>query len=398
MDNPLQQLLDRKVKLFIYATGAGAGLQKRAWDIPGCSVYLVGAGFPYKTQLTERIVGHKIDSFVSKETSIELAMAAYMEAYDPNDKADDVIGIGLTASVASVKAHRGEHRVIVTAISNKKTITKSMVIQKGDSSYRSADGELADELGELAILEVLGIVSEPSKAITGNALEFHTEEVSDDELINIIMKRPYLKADGTRSAWVQPTMKVRHYNGNRLVTSEAPSYAVMYAPGTYNPFHYGHEGAATAAQNSRINDKCQNIELIYTTCINPIHKPITKAVDLLQKISQMRGRNFLLTKDDGLFLDKARANPNAGFVLGADALLNMLNPKWYKDPSDIGKMLEELNDLNVKFYIVGRLVDGTFMTLKDIQQQHPNIINYCFLFCSVPGRWDVSSTELRNQK
>lgn len=397
MDNPLQQLLDHKIKLYVYATGAGAGLQKRLWDVPGCSSFLVGCEFPYDTRKTEKILGHKPESFVSKETSIELAMAAYMEAYNPNDNVDDVIGIGLTASVASLKAHRGEHRVIVTAISNKKCITKSVVIQKGDASYRAADGEIADELGELVLLEVLGLPAVASSNINSNLLESHTEEISNEDLINLIMKRPYVKADGSRGLYERPLLdRIYHKLDGTTEESKIPSHRVIFNPGTFNPLHFGHVEAANAARNSRINDIGFDVDLIYTTCINPLHKSQATAAELLQKISQMKGKNFLLTKDDGLFLDKARANPDAGFVLGADALLNMLNPKWYNDPSDIDKMLEEIQNLNAEFYIIGRVVDGKFITLADIKKTYPIIDRYCFQFSSVPGRWDISSTELRN--
>lgn len=397
MDNPLQQILERKIKLYVYATGAGAGLQKRLWDVPGCSSFLVGCGFPYDTKKTEKILGHKPESFVSKETSIELAMAAYMEAYNPDDNVDDVIGIGLTASVASLKAHRGEHRVIVTALSNKKCITKSVVIQKGDASYRLADGEIADELGELALLEVLGLPAVASSNINSNLLESHTEEISNEELTNIIMSRPYLKVDGTRGIYERPLLDLTsHKLDGTIEKSKIPSHRVIYNPGTFNPLHYGHIEAASAARERRINDICFDVDLIYTTCINPLHKPMAMATDLLQKISQMKGKNFLLTKDDGLFLDKARTNPRAGFVLGADALLNMLNPKWYADPTDIEKMLEEFIELNVKFYIIGRVIDGKFITLDDIKDIYPIVKGYWSQFCSVSGRWDISSTELRN--
>lgn len=374
----LNQLLTRKVKVFVNATGAGAGLQKRIWEVAGCSSFFVGAHFPYGNEKTCNVIGYEPPSFCSKEVAVALAMASYMEAYDPLDSGD-VVGIGLTASVASLKAHKGEHRVFVAAISNTKCIVYSMVIQKGDVSYRAADGELADELGELALLKVLGLPTEPSEALSGNALQFSSEEISNEDLINFIMLRPYIKADGTKSEF----------------HSEDFECEPLFYPGTFDPFHYGHANIGKAAKAKFVANYHFEPELIYSTCINPKHKAPPSHADLLKKISQMKGRNFLLTKDDALYVEKARANPGASFIVGADALLTMLNPKW---GHDIPTMLELFYDLHIEFYVVGRVVEGSFMSLEDVKNKHPEIRNYTWQFKNVEGRWDVSSAELRKFK
>lgn len=377
--SPLSSLLDRKVKVYVNATGAGAGLQKRIWEIAGCSSFFVGSHFPYGPVKTCNTIGYEPSSFCSKETAIALAMASYMEAYDPFDGADDVVGIGLTASVASLKAHKGDHRVFVAAISNTKCIVYSMVIQKGDASYRAADGELADELGELALLKVLGLPTEPSEALSGNALQFSSEEIPNEDLINLIMKRPYIKADGTKSVFDR---------------EDFPCEPMFY-PGTFDPFHYGHANIGAAAKAKFIANYSVEPELIYSTCINPKHKAPPTPAALLKKISQMKGNNFLLTKDDALYLEKAEANPGCSFIVGADALLTMMDPKW---GHNILVMLETFSQLNVEFYVVGRVVDGVFTTLEDVKNKHPDIRSWTWTFKNVEGRWDVSSTELRNQK
>src|SRR5690349_12706819 len=115
----LENIINKNIKVFAYATGAGAGFQERLWSIPGCSSIFMGAELPYDPRLTIDILGYKPNKFVSREVAIELAMRAYMRAYFFEDKAHNVIGLGLTASVASTKIHRGEHQFFIAAIDNK---------------------------------------------------------------------------------------------------------------------------------------------------------------------------------------------------------------------------------------------------------------------------------------
>jgi hypothetical protein len=81
-------------------------------------------------------------------------------------------------------------------------------------------------------------------------------------------------------------------------------------------------------------------------------------------------------------------------IVGADTLLRMLDPRW---GINIPDMLEELDVLDNRFYVAGRLVDGKFVTRDDIVKSLPHP-KYKDNFIALDGRWDVSSTELRNKK
>src|SRR5271170_6924996 len=116
-------LKEAGVNIHVIATGAGAGLQQMLWETPGSSAYLSGASFPYSAEEQEELLGFMPEHFCSEENAIDLASAAYMKAYKFGGKKP--IGVGIAASVASDREHRGTLRVFCCVISNDKVATYS---------------------------------------------------------------------------------------------------------------------------------------------------------------------------------------------------------------------------------------------------------------------------------
>jgi hypothetical protein len=130
----------------------------------------------------------------------------------------------------------------------------------------------------------------------------------------------------------------------------------------------------------------------YAITADPVHKPALRTVDLLDRVASIRlrdggARPILLTRRDPRFIDKARQFPGAGIALGVDALLRMLDRSW----GPVREMLETFRALGTTFYVVGRVVDGQWMTMQDLSIPEA----FRDLFHSAGGRHDVSSTELR---
>jgi hypothetical protein len=100
-------------KVFVAATGAGAGIQASLWSVPGSSAFLAGAAFPYAAHETERLLGFRPAKFCDEDAAVELAIAAYLrgreaalaETSGAPAKAP-IVGLGLTASVSSLEPHR----------------------------------------------------------------------------------------------------------------------------------------------------------------------------------------------------------------------------------------------------------------------------------------------------
>jgi hypothetical protein len=101
-----------------------------------------------------------------------------------------------------------------------------------------------------------------------------------------------------------------------------------------------------------------------------------------------------------MYLDKARAYPGIPLVLGADAMVRMLDPKW---GLDLKEMFLAFKKLDTKLLVAGRTIGDKFVTVvdisKDLRLANPHVWGYAqSVMLPIGGRFDISSTELRAKK
>lgn len=296
-------LLDDERSIYIICSGAGAGIQKRLWEIPGISKVLVGSEFPYGN--SDELLGFKPNKYVCEKTAIEFAMKAYYKAckYGTNP-----IGLGLTASVASLVEHRGEHKICCAIMDNNGCKVYERVIEKGVGEIaRLADGNLADMIGISALHGANGFTV-----------------VDEGQLLEIFMEHPLFLPDGRRESYEAGSI------GSDL--------GVIF-PGAFNPPHAGH---------FYLGDK---YNATYSITIDSVHKGKISVADCLRRARGLAGRNVLFSLGDPLYIDKARNHPGETFIIGIDAYRRMMDIKW---GVDIGEMLKEFGELGVKFLVSDR--------------------------------------------
>ena len=263
-------------------------------------------------------------------------------------------------------------------------------------NQRIKDGKLAAELALYLLSVVVGEEREYDfqclcELLIGEPLpEIKVE--SNMELAKArIMTHPLFCADGTRGT----------------LESIVATDTVFY-PGAFNPPHDGHLKGAAAAMRVLEHEmfltpakaaEYKSRMLIFSTTINPAHKAALEPAEMLRRVVMMRATkqpvNFLLTVDDPLYLDKVHKFPGANFILGADALDRMMDPKWGVNPVLV---LCEIKKADSKLLVLGRLVDGEYMVLRDVHAKHEDAVRVSGAaqwLVSVPFRLDISSSELR---
>lgn len=370
------KLKEAGVNIHVVATGGGAGLQQFLWEIPGSSAYLSGGSFPYDQAEQEEFLGFMPKQFCSEEAAIDLASAAYMKAYKFGGKKP--VGLAITASVASEKEHRGDHRVFACVMTDTEVRTCRYSLEKGaGSSRRLLDGATCDDVGLFVLLDTLGLTE---GKFVGPTYNNATEKARER-----FFERPFFTMDGKRHA----NLPYVQDNGNPWGQPSLNKFGLM--PGSFNPPHEGHTGTADAFQNQT------GKRVVFEVTSDPPHKPEVSVQDLLKRAKLLQGRDRLFTKGMPKFAEKAKAYPRVPLILGADTLLRILDPKWGIDPKELIRQF--IND-QTTLYVSGRMVDGKFTTRDDIVNGLDPKVTKGFdmrVFQELEGRWDISSTELRNK-
>lgn len=352
------------VNIHVIATGAGAGIQNTLWKTPGSSAYLSGASFPYSPEEQEELLGFMPEHFCSEEAAVDLASAAYMKAYKFGSKKP--IGLGLAASVASEKIHRGDHRVFACLMTDDKVVSYQYTLEKGVGDHkRYLDGCLCDQMGIHMIIDTLNI-DDPS------GTEYQdTSTLARERLF----ARPFFTA-----------------NGKRLADLPKGKYSLM--SGAFNPPHEGHFGIAQASQEQ------YHYQTAFEITAEPPHKDALSVQTLLQRAQLLRGYDRLFTGKLPYYIDKARKYPGRPLILGADAMVRLMDPKW---GLNLGEMFGEFYDLNTRLFISTREIDDKLITCDSILNDIRDVLPFKdwasaqIIMKPIKGEWNISSTEIREK-
>ena len=368
-----------KIKVYAVCCGSGGGLQRYLSSVPGSGGFLVGCSFPYATSETDRFLGFKPpDGYVSRSTAIHLAMQSYIKAAEHlisqkrsgKETEKSPVGIGVTAAVATSRPLRGGYRAHLSVVTKNNVQACEYVLEDGVGlAAREMHSATCDIMALDSILATLGMQQFGTPLALAN--------VPQQEQRDLLFSRPLFTSWGGREEF---TAK----GGENIV----------FLSGSFNPLHDGHRNMAAAVE------KATGRKVIYNTTADSVHKNWLTVTEMLTRAAQVRVDHWnghpypiLFTQNDPLFVDKIRLFPGANFAVGADTVARMLEPVWYPDGElGVQRMLDELRDGGAHFFVFGRQIGDRFMTMMDIRMHH----SLLSMFTPIDGRWDISSTEIRN--
>lgn len=383
IDPVIKNLHESPWKAVIACTGAGAGLQQLLWGVPGASATVLDAVMPYDRHALADFIGHEPEKYCSRDTALWMAAAAYRRAFELGVRGGEqrprVMGLGLTAAVATSAQKKGDHRLFVAVKTADELATVSVTLTKGKLD-RAGEGAACDLVALDAMLAVaglsqvrlgdLGLASEEIRPFPSEGHVVAPRGIERLEHTGIDpFERPLFLPDGGRAG----------------LDSLDPATHVIF-PGSFAPLHFGHE--SMAMQTERMTGK----KVVFAiTGTHPDKGPIP-ATELLRRAEQFRWSwPVAFTKGAALYVEKARMFPKFGFLIGVDAVLGILDPKYYGGLPGRDAMLAELTSLGTRFHVVGRQIGDRFVTMEDIDVPGP----HAHLFKPVSGRWDVRSRDLR---
>jgi len=360
-----ETLIRMDARLFVATAGAGLRFLSGLWAQPGASSYWIGAITPYAQGQLAAFLGYvPIRSFCSREVALDLATMSYIQACEQralegSQQTGFPIGLGITASVASIRMPRGAQRAHLCVVTEARVRHVELRFEKaiGGEARAEHDAQLARAARELLEAVVLG----------KNAGDDAT-----DEAMQRLFAYPCFEIDGRR-------------------TKTSAGSPACYVPATLNPLHEGHVELARRAD--QYLERSRDARFLVTA--TPVHKTATTLGSLLDRVGQVRAlrardepRCIELSRDDPLFVDKVRQRPGATFVIGSDTLERLLDPRWGHAPEAVLRSFEQYG---VHFLVMGRQTDGRFLRLGDLAAAAaaPH------LFSELEGRVDQSSSALR---
>jgi nicotinic acid mononucleotide adenylyltransferase len=362
-DRLFNALRENKIDLYIAATGAGVSVLASLWKRPGASRYLQGYSFPYNEAQLADYLGHPNPlgrSFCSKEVALDMAAESYIRARSANIKQEVLgrtcVGIGISATVATDREHRGEHRVHMVAVTPTKVWHRKTVLYKAvGQAARILDDETITDLMLTMLQEALDLV--PGDAV----------DSLDQVLYQQLHEFPYFQI-GYRSADLPSASQWPH----------------VFLAGTFDPLHDGHRLMADIVSN----------RTIFRLCTVPLHKPVLDAHGILERVATFRAeRRPLLLECEPCFINKFLHHPTSQWILGTDTLDRMIDPKW---GIPLERLWKTILDTCTTFRIFEREIEGKVLTMEEVLHKYscPPLVDLVFL--KVPAKIpNISSTNLR---
>jgi nicotinic acid mononucleotide adenylyltransferase len=354
---------------------AGAGSQALAWlhSVGGSSRTILEATDRYIPTSLAEAVGHMPEKFTSVETGNALAKHAFERAKKLAKPGTPVFGVGCTATIATDRAKKGDHRCVVSVCDSLGTLSYELVITKG---ARDRQGE-----ENLVSLLILNAIAEASGVFDIDELPL----AQGEKIQRVFLPAPELsKLMSGELNWLLIAPDGSFTTGESL-----PNLAVL--SGSFNPLHEGHKKLSVVASQQLGKDVVFELPLI-----NAEKAPIDLA-EARKRAVQFLGFDSLLLSRAPLFDQKAVFYPNSTFILGADTAARLVSPRFYGNTiAGVEESLEHLRSLGATFLVAGRSSKDDFKTLDDIEVPAA----YRDMFLEIPEdsfKMDISSTELRKK-
>lgn len=366
----VRQIHDTPQKIVLYITGGGSGAVSELLRVPGASRTLLEAVVPYTARALDDLLGGPPEHYCSPATARSMAVAAYHRALALREADEPVAGIGCTASLASDRPKRGDHRCHVAVQDRASTTTYSFTLTK-DARDRAGEEDVVAQLILQATANACEVDAEvPAKRLEGERIETNRTEAPPavEQLIACEVQRVVVLPNGS---------------------IEVPGTVIQAAlSGAFNPLHEGHCSLAAVAS------EMLGSEVVFELSVTNVDKPPLDFTEIDRRLAQFAGKHPVVLTDAPTFVEKARLLPTCLFVVGVDTAQRIVAPRYYDGEAHMMDALAEIQGLGCRFLVAGRKVSDRWHSLAGVSVPP----GFAGLFEAIPEdrfRRDISSTELR---
>jgi nicotinamide mononucleotide (NMN) deamidase PncC len=370
----IQKLHAASLQLVLQVTGGGSLAISDLLTIPGGSKILLAAGVPYSAAALQQLLGKVPEQACSEPIARQMAMAAFQQARAyAGQNASHAVGLACTASLASDRPKRGEHRVHVALQTPESTHSWSLTMEK-DQRTRGEEERLAADLLLNWLAEVV--------------LEQKSERLPLGLLSSETIERRFFVARPLLSRLLLPELTV--LTGNQELLPESARANLLIFPGSFAPLHDGHQEMAAIAE------KRTNKPVHYEIAVRNVDKSPLDFQEIDQRVNQFAAPGRVLLTTAATFAEKAQLFPGATFIVGADTICRIGDPRYYNNQLAVMvRKIEAIAVAGCRFLVFGRVnAKGKFATL-DRHQLPAALAALCEEVPEAEYRRDVSSTEIR---
>jgi hypothetical protein len=367
----IEALHQAPYKCVLALSGGGTTAVAQLLEVPGGSRTILEVLVAYGENALVGFLGRRPDQFCSAQVSRDMARRAYERASWLAPGAL-VVGLGCTASLASDRPKRGDHRVHVSFCSSDSVNSYSLILTKS-ARHRSGEEAVVDQVILMALARALRI---------GAPLEISLlpEEKLEIEDHDPGGQHVFFAGNGD-GVWVAP-------DGQRQALGKERKIGAVL-PGSFNPVHEGHWALAATAE------RLVSAPVVFELSVNNADKPGLPEEEVRRRLTQFAWRAPVVLTREPIFAQKARLFPGAAFVVGADTAMRIIAPRYYSNEAALTAALQEIRAHNCRFLVAGRVdAGGEYLGLDDLAVP----AEFRDLFTAIPAiafRLDLSSTELR---
>ena len=417
------------LRFVVSISGGGAGFISDYLAVPGASGSVIEAIVPYSKAATDAFLRKAPESYCSEHTARLLAAAAFERArlLEPETSPNALLGIGATASLASDRPKKGEHRVYCAAISRSGVFSASLKLAKGARDRAGEERLAADFILSVALFVAKKRdarddapwreYSAPMTLVTEQPLQqgdaatiswttldepgadflYGTRDGADSTIRALRWTRGTLDRAllaGHETLDVETSLEDALANREASQSQDAETRRLLF-PGSFNPPHSGHVEMATFS--SRRLGLPTELEL----SARNVDKPPLDALELLRRvkaIDEALPGVHIWVSNAPRFVEKAELAPGATFVMGADTILRLADPKYEGDSIERrDNVLARLAALHTRFLVYRRQVNGRVATPDELKRILPPTLSALCEFADEPIV-NVSSTQLRMER
>jgi hypothetical protein len=351
----------------------GGGAQASGWllTVPGGSRTILEVHVPYHDRALADFLGRTPEHYCSPETAIDMAVHAEQRAawLAPGE---DVFGVGCTASLATDRPKRGDHRFHLAVSGVGRLRTASLTLAK----------EARDRAGEEQVLDLV-LLNELRRALQVPT-QLPVPLLPGEEVV--VEERPVGEL-GRFHAGLVPVLCVQP-DGRQSSAAELPRALLS---GAFNPVHAAHLRLAEVAAG------LLGLPVEFEMSVTNVDKPPLSFGQMVNRLARFAGRAPLWLTREPTFVGKAGLFPGVTFVVGADTAARIVQPRYYPE-NKMTEVLAFFHQQGCRFLVAGRSDEsGRYLHLEDLGIG-PELRD---LFEAIPQsafQLDLSSTQLRERQ